>query len=266
MGKCVGIEARDLGTDIWYAPGVNIHRNPAGGRNYEYYSEDPVISGTMASAVITGCYSEGLVVTIKHFVMNDQESHREGVFTWADEQTMREIYLKAFEMPIKESPCYGVMSAFNRIGTTWCGGSSALLNDLLRGEWGFEGFVVSDYSWNFTGVGYMSPIIAVYNGNDTLLTGLWAINLPSHVIAVTAQYYADPIGFGTALREACKHLITVKMHTKAFQDPYEYDGSLSGALLKPEEWEFEKPYTISYLEYVINNVLNTLVYFAKFIV
>ena len=265
MGKCVGIEARDIGTDIWYAPGVNIHRNPAGGRNYEYYSEDPVISGTMASAVITGCYSEGLVVTIKHFVMNDQESHREGVFTWADEQTMREIYLKAFEIPIKESPCLGVMSAFNRIGTNWCGGSSALLNDLLRGEWGFDGFVVSDYSWNFTGIGYMSPIIAVYNGNDTLLTGLWAVNLPSHVIAVTAQYYADPIGFGTALREACRHLCTVKMHTKAFQDPYEYDDSLLGALLKPEEWEFEEPYTLSYLEYIINNVLNTVIYFVKYI-
>ena len=265
MGKCVGIEARDIGTDIWYAPGVNIHRNPAGGRNYEYYSEDPILSATMASALITGCYSEGLVVTIKHFALNDQESHREGVFTWADEQTMREIYLKAFEIPIKESPCLGVMSAFNRLGTNWCGGSSALLNDLLRGEWGFNGFVVSDYSWNFTGIGYMSPIIAVYNGNDTLLTGLWAVNLPSHVIAVTAQYYADPIGFGTALREACRHLITVKMHTKAFQEPYEYDGSLMGALLKPNEWEFEEPYTLSNIEYLLNNVLNTLIYFVKFI-
>ncbi len=265
MGKCVGIEARDIGTDIWYAPGVNIHRNPAGGRNYEYYSEDPILSATMASALITGCYSEGLVVTIKHFALNDQESHREGVFTWADEQTMREIYLKAFEIPIKESPCLGVMSAFNRLGTNWCGGSSALLNDLLRGEWGFNGFVVSDYSWNFTGIGYMSPIIAVYNGNDTLLTGLWAVNLPSHVIAVTAQYYADPIGFGTALREACRHLITVKMHTKAFQEPYEYDGSLMGALLKPDEWEFEEPYTLSNIEYLLNNVLNTIIYFVKFI-
>ena len=263
MGKCVGIEARDIGTDIWYAPGVNIHRNPAGGRNYEYYSEDPVLSGTMASAVITGCYSEGLIVTIKHFVMNDQESHREGVFTWADEQTMREIYLKAFEIPIKESPCYGVMSAFNRIGTNWCGGSSALLNDLLRGEWGFDGFVVSDYSWNFTGIGYMSPIIAVYNGNDTLLTGLWAVNLPSHVIAVTAQYYADPIGFGTALREACRHLCIAKMQTKAFLDPYEYDDTLQGALLKPDEWDFEEPYILSNIEYIINNVLNTIVYFVK---
>lgn len=265
MGKCVGIEARDIGTDIWYAPGVNIHRNPAGGRNYEYYSEDPILSATMASALITGCYSEGLVVTIKHFALNDQESHREGVFTWADEQTMREIYLKAFEIPIKQSPCLGVMSAFNRLGTNWCGGSSALLNDLLRGEWGFNGFVVSDYSWNFTGIGYMSPIIAVYNGNDTLLTGLWAVNLPSHVIAVTAQYYADPIGFGTALREACRHLITVKMHTKAFQEPYEYDGSLMGALLRPDEWEFEEPYTLSNIEYLLNNVLNTIIYFVKFI-
>ena len=264
MGVCVGIEARDIGTDIWYAPGVNIHRNPAGGRNYEYYSEDPILSATMASSLITGCYSERLVVTIKHFVMNDQESHREGVFTWADEQTMREIYLKAFEIPIKESPCLGVMSAFNRIGTNWCGGSSALLNDLLRGEWGYEGFVVSDYSWNFTGVGYMSPVIAVYNGNDTILTGIWAINLPSHYLAVVNQYNKDPVGFGTALREACRHLIQVKMHTRAFLEPHEYDGSLCGALVQPEDWDFDKP-VISNIEYLLNNVLNTVIYVVRHI-
>ena len=127
-----------MGTDIWYAPGVNIHRNPMAGRNFEYFSEDPVISGKMASAIISGCASQGLVTTIKHFVLNDQESNRAGIYTWADEQTMREIYLKAFEIPIKETKCCGIMSAFDRLGTVWCGASSALLNDLLRTEWGFE--------------------------------------------------------------------------------------------------------------------------------
>ncbi len=265
MGTGVGKEARDMGTDIWYAPGVNIHRNPAGGRNFEYFSEDPLLSGKMATAIIQGCNSEGLVVTIKHFVMNDQESHREGVFTWADEQTMREIYLKAFEIPIKEADCRGVMSAFNRIGTKWCGSSSALLKELLREEWGFRGFVVSDYSWNFTGTGYMSPVIAVYNGNDTMLTGIWAVNYPSHVIATKAAYYKDPIGFGTALREACKNLCIAKMDTKAFLEPYEYDGSFLGALESPSEWEFESPYIFSALRFVLNNVLNAIIYVIRHI-
>lgn len=261
FGTGVGKEAKDMGTDVWYAPGANIHRNPRGGRNFEYYSEDPLLSGKMAAAVIRGCSSQNLVVTIKHFVMNDQESHREGVFTWADEQTMREIYLKAFEIPVKESDCKGVMSAFNRIGLNWCGGSSALLNDLLRGEWGFEGFVVSDYSWNFTGSGYMSPVIAVYNGNDTILSGIWAVNLPSHITAVTAAYYRDPVGFGNALRQACKNLCIMKMSTKAFLEPYEYDGSLGSFLESPDEWEFESPYIWSGLRYVLNNVLNVIIYF-----
>lgn len=260
FGIGVGKEAKDMGTDVWYAPGANIHRNPRGGRNFEYYSEDPIISGTMAAAVIKGCNSQNLVVTIKHFVMNDQESHREGVFTWADEQTMREIYLKAFEIPVKEANCKGVMSAFNRIGLTWCGASSALLNDVLRDEWGFEGFVVSDYSWNFTGSGYMSPVLAVYGGNDTILTGIWAVNVVSHLAAVTSAYYRDPIGFGTALRQACKNLCIMKMHTKAFLEPYEYDGSLGSFLESPDEWEFESPYILSALRFFFNNVANVIIY------
>ena len=260
FGIGVGKEGKDMGTDVWYAPGANIHRNPRGGRNFEYYSEDPLLSGKMAAAVIRGCSSQNLVVTIKHFVMNDQESHREGVFTWADEQTMREIYLKAFEIPVKESDCRGVMSAFNRIGTKWCGSSSALLNDVLRNEWGFEGFVVSDYSWNFTGSGYMSPVLAVYGGNDTILTGIWAVNVISHVAAVKLAYYRDPIGFGTALRQACKNLCIMKMHTKAFLEPYEYDGSLGTFLESPDEWEFESPYIWSGIRFVLNNVVNVIIY------
>lgn len=260
FGIGVGKEAKDMGTDVWYAPGANIHRNPRGGRNFEYYSEDPLLSGKMAAAVIRGCSSQNLVVTIKHFVMNDQESHREGVFTWADEQTMREIYLKAFEIPVKESDCKGVMSAFNRIGLNWCGASSALLNDVLRGEWGFEGFVVSDYSWNFTGSGYMSPVLAVYNGNDTILTGIWAVNVVSHVAAVKSAYNRDPIGFGNALRQACKNLCIMKMNTKAFLEPYEYDGSLGSFLESPDEWEFESPYIWSGIRYLLNNVVNVIIY------
>lgn len=261
MGKCVGIEAANIGTHIWYAPGVNIHRSPLGGRNFEYYSEDPLLSGKTAVAVIEGAQSQGLVVTIKHFVLNDQETHRNGVMTWADEQTMREIYLKPFEITIKETGCCGVMSAFNRLGTTWCGASSELLNDLLRKEWGYVGFVVSDYSANFTGSGYMSPVLAVYAGNDTILTGLWFLNKPSHVTAVKQAYRRDPIGFGTALREACKNLCIAKMQTRVFSNPAEdYKPTLAGAMVKPEDWKFTPPYILSAVTYVLNNLFNVILY------
>ena len=260
MGDSVGIEARSIGTDIWYAPGANIHRSPMGGRNFEYFSEDPVLSGTMAAEIINGAWGQGLVTTIKHFVMNDQESHRAGIFTWADEQAMREIYLKAFEIPIKESACYGVMSAYNRIGTDWCGASSELLNDLLRTEWGFDGFVVSDYSNNFVGNGYMSPVLAVYNGNDTMLTGVWFLNMPSHVAAVKMQYYADPVGFGTAMREACKNILEMKMKTRAFLEPgnpaADYEPTVN-----IEDYDLSNP--ISYLKYMFDKLVNTLSLFAR---
>ena len=262
MGEGVG----NMGTDIWYAPGVNIHRNPMAGRNFEYFSEDPVISGKMASAIISGCASQGLVTTIKHFVLNDQESNRAGIYTWADEQTMREIYLKAFEIPIKETKCCGIMSAFDRLGTVWCGASSALLNDLLRTEWGFEGFVVSDYSSNFTGTGYMNPVLAVYNGNDTILTGIWALNKPSHVAAIKLAYRRDPIGFGKALREACKNLCIAKMQTRAFLHPEKiYDDSLAASLQKPSDWNFEFPYAFSALRYVLNNTMNVVLWLLRYV-
>ncbi len=266
MGSGAGKEAADMGTDVWYAPGANIHRNPRGGRNFEYFSEDPIVSGVMAAEIIKGANSESLVTTIKHFVLNDQESHRNGIFTWCDEQAMREIYLKAFEIPVKEAQPKGIMSAYNRIGTKWCGSSSALLIDLLREEWGFEGFVVSDYSSNFTGSGYMSPVLAVYNGNDTILTGMWSLQVLQHKAAVKSAYAKDPVGFGNALREACKNLCIMKMETKAFKHPeITYDSSLIGTLDTFDDWEFEFPYVFTFIRFVLNNVLNVIIYAFRFI-
>lgn len=263
LGEGVGKEARDMGTDIWYAPAVNLHRNPAGGRNYEYFSEDPVITGKLASAMIKGCRNEGLAVTIKHFALNEQDTNRKGVCTWADEQTIREIYLKAFEIPIKEAKCTGVMSSYNRIGTTWAGADSALLIDVLRTEWGFEGFVVSDYSWNMTGTGYMNPVIAVYNGNDTILSGVWVVNYPSHVSVLKKTYEEDPIGMGNALRNAAKNLCIAKMSTRAFLEPYEYDDSLSASLDDFSDWEWNFPYVFTALGFVLNNAFNVLLFLAE---
>ena len=261
IGEAVGKEAEDIGTDIWYAPAVNIHRNPMGGRNFEYFSEDPLISGIMAAAMIDGCSSEGLVVTIKHFALNNQESNRRGVCTWADEQTLREIYFKPFEIALKDTECDGVMSAYNRIGAVWCGGYSALLIDLLRKEWGFDGFVVSDFSTNITATGYMSPVNGVYFGNDTILTGIKFPFVPIHTAAIKVQYLKDPVGFGTALRERCRELCKAKMKTRAFlNEEITYDDSYIGSLVSFDEWNFEFPYIFSTFRFILNNMTYTLVY------
>ncbi len=265
MGESAGIEADAMQTDIWYAPGANIHRSPMGGRNFEYFSEDPLVSGNMASGIVAGAKSKNLVTTIKHFALNDQESHRNGIFTWADEQTIREIYLKAFEIPVKEGGCDGIMSAYNRIGTDWCGGCSELLVDLLRTEWGYEGYVISDFSSNFTGAGYMSPVLGVYNGNDLMLSGFWTISKPLQSLEMKKAYRNDPIGFGIALREATRNIMIAKMKTNAFLNPAEDAPYTLDIFIKPDEWDFTDPIIISPIKYIFANFVNALVLFVRVI-
>ena len=131
----------------WYGPAMNIHRSPLSGRNTEYYSEDPFISGKFAAKVIKGVQEKGIYVNIKHFVLNDQESYRDanGIATWVDEQAMREIYFKPFEIAVKEGEPHGLMSSFNRVGYEWAGGCYRLLTNVLREEWGFRGSVICDF-------------------------------------------------------------------------------------------------------------------------
>lgn len=155
----------------WYAPGVNIHRSPFGGRNFEYYSQDGVHSGKMASALIRGAAEYGLYTYVKHYALNDQENHRGegygGLFTYASEQSMREIYLKSFEICVKEGGTKAVMSSFNRIGDVNSTANYVLNNSILRDEWGFNGFVVTDYyDPGYNDVGLMNR-----NGCDAPLNG-----------------------------------------------------------------------------------------------
>ncbi|MDE6677020.1 MAG: glycoside hydrolase family 3 C-terminal domain-containing protein [Clostridia bacterium] len=145
IGKNIGEEGITGGYHGWYAPGVNIHRSPFGGRNFEYYSEDGLLSGKIASAVIQGCAEKGVYCYVKHFALNDQESNRLGLITWANEQSMRELYFKPFEIAVKEGKTTAIMSSFNRIGSVWAGGCRPLLTDVLRNEWGFVGMVITDY-------------------------------------------------------------------------------------------------------------------------
>lgn len=131
-----------------YAPACNIHRSPFSGRNFEYFSEDALLSGEMAGNIVKGCNEKGMVTFIKHFAVNDQESNRDYLLTWANEQTIREIYLKPFQICVEKYNSHGIMSALNSLGATWTGGNYTLLTEVLRGEWGFDGVIITDYSPN----------------------------------------------------------------------------------------------------------------------
>lgn len=146
FGQANGAQARQLGVDGWYAPGVNLHRSPFGGRNFEYYSEDPVLSGIMCAKTVKGSLDAGVFVYAKHLVAYDQEAARDSIYCWLTEQTLREVYLKPFKMTLNMAGLTGIMSAYGRIGAVWAGGSEALLTSLLRDEWGFKGAVLTDYS------------------------------------------------------------------------------------------------------------------------
>ncbi len=159
-----------------YAPGVNIHRSPFGGRCSEYFSEDPYISGMMGAAEIQGMQSRGVIPTVKHFVANEQETHRSigGDLSWLSEQSLREIYLKPFEYTVKVGEARGIMSSFNRIGARWTGGDYRLLTEILREEWGFNGYVICDFN---TIPQYMIPRQMFYAGGSldlaTLASSMW---------------------------------------------------------------------------------------------
>lgn len=167
FGKSVATEGVAVGVYGWYAPGANMQRSPFGGRNSEYYSEDAILSGKMAASTSKGSTSMGMNTYIKHFAVNDQESNRSGLRTYLTEQTLREVYLKPFELTVKEGNATGMMSSFNFLGASWTGSNHSLMTTILRDEWGFRGTVITDYY-----DGSIMPVKAgLYGGNDLWLTG-----------------------------------------------------------------------------------------------
>ena len=148
LGGNIGTQGLKTHTNGVYAPAANIHRNAYCGRNYEYFSEDAFLSGAMMAPEVAAIQEKGVYVFMKHFALNDQETHRAGVMVWANEQAIRETYLAAYEPAVTEGHAKGAMTIMNRIGTEWGGACRSLLTDVLRGEWGFDGIVITDYSSN----------------------------------------------------------------------------------------------------------------------
>ena len=241
-GQMVGQEALASGYNGWYAPAMNTHRSPFAGRNFEYYSEDPLLAGKIGAAVVSGAASNGCYAMVKHYALNDQESYRiQHLCTWATEQTAREIYLRPFEITIKESStemkyisddqgtvetvtmpgCTAMMSSFNYVGTQWAGGSHALCTEVPRGEWGFTGCIITDFNL----YGYMDKNWGLDGGTDMHLT--YAAMTPAFQGTGEASVVAR-------LREASHRVLYTVVNSNAMQ------GMAPGSTIttSPAPWQY----------------------------
>ena len=206
FGSSIGQMADEMGVSGWYAPAMNTHRSAFAGRNFEYYSEDGFLSGKMAANAVAGAKEHGVYSFIKHFALNDQETNRTNLLsTWSNEQAIREIYLKPFELAVKEGGAQAVMSSFNYIGNEYAGACNELLQNVLRDEWGFRGMVLTDY---FGGYGYQDADIQIRNGNDFCLNPMG-----SETSVLTDQSSATSI---LAARQACKNILYTTCNSRAY--------------------------------------------------
>ncbi len=208
MGSSIGKEADELDVSGWYAPAMNLHRTAFGGRNFEYFSEDGVLSGKIAAQQTQGANQYGVYGYMKHFALNDQETNRiYQVCTWSTEQAIREIYLKPFELAVKEGQIGAVMDGHNFVGDKWTGASVELNINVLRNEWGFNGLVSTDM---FAGYGYYDADVAVRSGVSSMLNPM---NAPDATMSDTTS--ATSL---SAMREACHHTLYTVVNSRDYQD------------------------------------------------
>lgn len=231
-GQQAGRECAAIGVDGWYAPSVNIHRSPLGGRNYEYFSEDPLVSGLMGASVVAGAKESGTYCFMKHVALNNQDSYRDSLYEWLSEQTLREIYLTPFKIAVKKGGATGLMSSYNRLGATWTGGNKALLTDVIRGEWGFEGAVITDYADHQQ---YMNADQMLRAGGDLYMDGVFRNGSFSYgfsqeelVSAEGTAKEARARSFQTNLRRAAKDVLYTWLNARAANLTYNESAASSG--------------------------------------
>ncbi|MCR5294137.1 MAG: glycoside hydrolase family 3 C-terminal domain-containing protein [Lachnospiraceae bacterium] len=217
FGDSIGEMADQMDTSGWYAPAMNIHRTAFAGRNFEYYSEDGLLSGAIAAAAVNGSQDHEVYAYMKHYALNDQEGNRTSMLcTWSNEQAIREIYLKPFEICVKEADCKAVMSSFNYVGNRWSGGCRELQTVVLRDEWGFRGFVETDY---FGVYGYMNADQAVRAGSDLMLS---TVDQVYNYVTIT-----DSAAAQQALRTSAKNILYVVANSRAYQEENLHPGMAS---------------------------------------
>ena len=233
-GRQVGLECATIGVDGWYAPSVNVHRTPLGGRNYEYYSEDPLVSGAMASQVVAGSKEAGTYCFVKHLVANSQDTYRDSLYEWMTEQTLREVYLPAFRM-LARSGATGIMTSYNRLGATWAGGNAGLITDVLRGEWGFAGTVITDYADHHA---YMNADQMLRAGGDLFMDGVfrngafefgYTQSELSSAVAAGGEEATDAMTFAANLRRATKDVLYTWLNARATNLTYNQEAALDGS-------------------------------------
>ena len=213
FGRIFAQEAVANGFTGLYAPGVNIHRTPFSGRNFEYFSEDGLLTGKLGAAEVKGAGSLGVTMFAKHFALNDQDANRLSISVWANEQSMRELYLRSFEIVVKEGKTRGIMSAYVCLGGTWAGASKALLTDVLRGEWAYEGVVLSDAS--VYSVDYMDANLAIRAGNDMMLNLPAGSTIEPYGYTYPNTLVTDNNTARNAMREACHNILYVLANSAA---------------------------------------------------
>lgn len=210
FGLIEGAQAGELGIEGWYAPAANMHRTPFGGRNYEYYSEDEYVSGIMAAKTVEGSLDAGTYCYMKHLICYEQDSMRDSLYTWMTEQALREIYLEPFKIAIEAGGLSGIMTSYNRLGAVWAGGSKALMKDVIRDEFGFQGCIITDYSDHQN---FMNMDQALRAGGDLWMDGF---------VMGDFAYETESNSFKQELRRACKNILY--MWTNAGYENMVYNG------------------------------------------
>ena len=230
LGESVGDDSMATGVAGWYAPGVNIHRSPYSGRNFEYFSEDGFLSGKISAAEVRGTRSKGVLTYMKHYALNDQETNRYGASFFANEQAIREVFLKGFEYTVTEGDTNGAMASMNRLGATWSGSHKGLMTNVLRDEWGFEGCVITDQA-SVSAMFYQDMVSGLAAGTDMWLNtnkGFWKLSEYAEIDGTVTDWTQNATVMANVQRSA-RNIIYAVSTTNAMAN--------AGKASMPAAWE-----------------------------